>query len=181
MIVKEILSLDDQVDTAMLTYTHTGLLDKRIKRHRIWNGIFFCIAVSQIVLAFYLPMSTPFKCFTVAITISSLYMLIFSRKIYTRHVKKWTKKNLKAVCTKYNVPKDGFEVITEIKDDYIESVVLGTKITYLKKDFVTYSSTPDYHIFEFTCGRFLYFKKTVFKNEDDFSAVLREITSGTSV
>ncbi|WP_428770231.1 hypothetical protein V1L52_13060 [Treponema sp. HNW] len=176
MIIKEILSLDDRVDTAMLTYAHTGLLNKRIRRHKIFSGVFFCIAVSQIGAAFYFSMSTGFKCFTVAITIWFLYMLIFSRKICTRHVKKWTKKNLKEICIKYNVPQDDLEVITEIKDDYIESLVLETKATYFKKDFVSYSSTPDYHVFEFTCGRFLYFKKTVFKSEEDFSAVLHEIT-----
>ena len=176
MIIKESISLNDKVNTAMLTYEHTGLLHKRIKRYRILTGIFFCIGASQIAAAFYLSMNTRFKCFTVAITIWSLYLFIFSRKRYTRHVKKWTKKNLKAVCTKYNVPQDGFEIFTEIKDDCIDSLVLGTKITYLKKDFVSYWQTPDYHVFEFTFGRFLYFKKSTFKDEEEFSAVSREIT-----
>jgi hypothetical protein len=101
--------------------------------------------------------------------------LIFARRIYLHRTQKSIQKQDRIIKAQYNIPEGSVESITEIKEDTVETRELGNTLIYKKEDFIRDYESNKFYILEFTNGRFLYFKKETFKNEEKYFSMIKEI------
>lgn len=180
MTIKEIVTLDDWINIQIAVVELSGVEEKRLQTRLRFFVFVFVISMMLCVIGFV------YKLYLAALVelIAAVYAVIqiaFSKKINLKRLKKGIRKNIKLVEEKYNYSMEKMEVITEIKDDYIESTTLDTTIKYQKKDYITHFENELFYIIEFTKGRYLFFKKEIFKDKDAFLEIINEIKNVKSV
>ncbi len=180
MTIKEIITLDDWINTQIAVVELSGVGKKRLQTRLIFFVFLFVVAMMFFVFGFV------HKLYLAALVelIAAVYAVIqiaFSKKIYLKRLKKGMRKNVKLVEEKYNYSMEKMEAIMEIKDNYIESTTLDTTTKYQKKDYITHFENELFYIIEFTKGRYLFFKKETFKDKDAFFEVINEIKNVKNV
>ena len=173
MIIKESVSVEDQINITIDIWKQTGILSKNIKKRRIFST---CLIIGFLVVAFMLSKGYLFqRIISVIYTLWCLAEIIFAKQRYVRKVKKNLRKQYALTAEQFNLPKDNIEVITEITDDYIETTKLGTSIKFLLKDFLSDMENEAFYILKFTNGRFVYLKKDVFETKTQYEELLEYI------
>lgn len=180
MTIKEIVTLDDWINIQIAVVELSGVEEKRLQPRLRFFVFVFVISMMLCVIGFV------YKLYLAALVelIAAVYAVIqiaFSKKINLKRLKKGIRKNIKLVEEKYNYSMEKMEVITEIKDDYIESTTLDTTTKYQKKAYITHFENELFYIIEFTKGRYLFFKKEIFKDKDAFLEIINEIKNVKSV
>ncbi|UTC51189.1 hypothetical protein [Treponema sp. OMZ 855] len=173
MIIKESVSVEDQINITIDMWKQTGILSKNIKKRRI---LLTCLIISFLVLVLILIKGYLFQSIIgVSYILWVLAEIIFAKQIYLRKLKKNLRKQYALAAEKFNLPKDKIEVITEITDGYVEAIKLGTSTKFLLKDFLFDIDNEAFYILEFTNGRFLYFKKDAFETKEQYEELLEYI------
>ena len=174
MIIKEILSDEDKVNIKMDVIDRSNVTKSNLKRWRIRDSlcsVFGIIVIYWGIIKEYRSLIIIFG----VVTIVCLLELIFARRIYLHRTQKSIQKQDRIIKAQYNIPEGSVESITEIKEDTVETRELGNTLIYKKEDFIRDYESNKFYILEFTNGRFLYFKKETFKNEEEYFSMIKEI------
>ena len=132
MTIKEIVTLDDWINIQIAVVELSGVEKKRLQTRS--NSFVFVFVISMMLCV--VTFVDKLYLFALVELIAAVYAVIqiaFSKKINLKRLKKGIRKNIKLVEEKYNYSMEKMEVITEIKDDYIESTTLDTTTKYQKK------------------------------------------------
>lgn len=186
MIIKEEISEQDSIDIGIELYNLVGMPEKKLRKSRnVWFlNLFLGILMILVGLNSFKRNETNHLFFTsfflllgTVYVIWSLYSIIFLKRNYKSRLIKSLKKYNETVRQKYHI-SDTYEVITEIKDGYIETSSLGTITKYSLTDFVAKIENENFYIFEFTNGRYIIFKKSNFENIEKYDELVNEIEKG---
>ena len=182
MVIKEEFSEQDNIDIALELYNLLGITNKKLRKSRILCCVNLALGIIMIILGFnFFKQSESiffFPCFLLILgtvyVFRSIFGIIFLKRSYKSRLIKGLKKYNEATRKKYNI-SDTHEVATEIKDGYIETSSLGTIVKYSLKDYVTKLENERFYIFEFTNGRYIFFKKETFENKEKYDELVKEI------
>ncbi len=180
MTIKEIVTLDDWINIQIAVVELSGVEKKRLQT-RLNSFVFVFVISMMLCVVTFVDKLYLFALVELIAAVYAVIQIAFSKKIDLKRLKKGIRKNIKVAEEKYNYSMEKMEVITEIKDDYIESTTLDTTIKYQKKDYITHFENELFYIIEFTKGRYLFFKKEIFKDKDAFLEIINEIKNVKSV
>ena len=182
MIIKENISEQDNIDISLELYNLTGMFKKKLQKARILWFVVLVLGIIMIILGFRwfdINESDIFvPCFILILGIiyfiRSLFAIIFLKRNYKSRLIKNLKKYNATVRQKYNI-NDTYEAITEIKDGFIESSMLGTITKYSLKDYIAKLENERFYILEFTNGRYIFLKKDSFENKEQYNELIKEL------
>lgn len=186
MLIKEELTEQDNIEIGLEMYNLVGMPEKKLYKARILWLVVLVLGIIWILLGcqFYkLNKSDDFALALFFLLLGSVYFIravfanIFLKKSYKSRLIKNLKKYNATVRQKYNLG-DTYETTTEIKDGYIETSSLGTITKYSLKDYVSKSENENFYIFEFTNGRYIFFKKETFPTKEQYEELVKEFEEG---
>lgn len=183
MIIKEELSEQDNIDISLELYELVGMTKKKLKKARAVWILNLVLGITMLVLgySFYKNDQSDHLFFAIFFLLlgtfyffRSVFAIIFLKKSYKARLIKSLKKYNATTRQRYNI-NDTYEVTTEIKDGYIETSSLGIITKYSLNDYVKKLENEKFYIFEFTNGRYIFFKKETFKDADQYNELVKEI------
>ena len=183
MVIKENISEQDSIDIQLELYNLAGMTSKKVRKARILWGVCLALGILMIVYGFkfhklnksdYLHLAYFFFLLGIVYCFRSIFAIIFAKQnLKSRIIKNFKKYNAVA-RQKYNI-NETYESTTEIKDGYIETSSLDTVTKFSLKDYVSKSENEKFYIFEFTNGRYIFFKKETFPNKEKYDELVNEI------
>ena len=186
MQIREEISEQDSIDIGLESYNLTGMIKKKLFKARIMWFVVLALGIIMIIFgtSFLKTNNSDFAFLDIFLLflgivycIRALFAIIFLKRNYKSRMIKNMKKYYTTIRQKYNLDET-YEVITEIKDGYIESSSLGTITKYSLKDYISKSENERFYIFEFTNGRYLFFKKECFKTQEAYDELVNEFEKG---
>jgi predicted membrane protein len=186
MQIKEEISEQDRIDIALELNNLTGMIKKKLFKARIMWFVILALGIIMVLFGlnflkknnsalFYFELF--FLILGIVYCIRALFAIIFLKRNYKSHMIKNLKKYDATVRQKYNL-NDTYEITTEIKDGYIETSSLGTTTKYSLKDYISKSENERFYIFEFSNGRYFFFKKEAFKTQEAYDELVNEFEKG---
>lgn len=186
MQIREEISEQDSIDIGLESYNLTGMIKKKLFKARIMWFVVLALGIIMIIFgtSFLKTNNSDFAFLDIFLLflgivycIRALFAIIFLKRNYKSRMIKNMKKYYATIRQKYNLDET-YEVITEIKDGYIESSSLGTITKYSLKDYISKSENERFYIFEFTNGRYFFFKKKCFKTQEAYDELVNEFEKG---
>lgn len=174
MEIRERLTISDLVENQMDLMQRSNVAKQNIKKRR---AIYLVISFLGVIL---FGISIPARSLFLAI-LSGVYLLwglfeaIFAKNRYLNIGRKNMKRNMELTAKQFNIDLKDFESVTKFNDEEIIMEERGTSTIYLKSDFVQHTENARSYIFEFTNGRFIYFKKDTFTTKENYLDILNEI------
>ena len=183
MTINEKINRKDRIDINLKMLELTGVKKQRIRKMRIFYAVCVLIGLGLVIieiLQYRLKQKLDFMEMTflllgVLYASYSCFKLVNAEKADKKRLIKSYNKTFEMLEKQYDISLDNVETVTEIKDDCIESISMGTTTKYLKKDFVKYFEDDAFYILEFTVGRYLFFKKDIFSTQEEFLQIIKEI------
>lgn len=177
-IYKENISKQDQDNISFEMLNLTGVKTEVLKKDKISWIVVLLIGIIEIFISVFFNNRYGFDFSLIALDllgivliIRSLAGLIFLEKSYNKRVLKRIQKQNKEIRKKYNIP-DFEENTVEISDDYIEVKGRNEIKRFENKDYVSNTESSDFYIIEFKQGEFLFFKKEIFENRQQFNSII---------
>ncbi len=187
MVLKEITSEQDRINIALEMYKFTGIKEKTIRKtKKVWLFVYL-IGIVTILLGLgirYLDKGDSFQYFLyifgIIYILRPTFGLLFLEKEYNSRVAKKIRKYEKDILKKYNL-SENIEGSIEITDSYIETSSLGTISKYNLQDYVANHESEQFYILEFSNGRYIFIKKSLFNNTEQYEKVVREIENNKKI
>ncbi len=159
MEIRETFTFDDKVDEAIALRKISGLLARDNLRRRIFYGIFtagFLVFTVLFAKDGYVASAVVNGAFV----LFGLYNIVFAQRVNVFNIRRNSKRNMRALTKKYgpDIEKPRESVI-RISDGFAEVEVDGSVTRWPAKDFVRDFDEGKFHVFEFTCGRYIFVRR----------------------
>lgn len=176
MEIKEILTIDDLVDTRIDVLQRSDFLKHSINKRRIYYFVLVFINITCLFIAIPRMYSAIILSCSACLAWCFFEMIVIKKR-YINYNKKNIKRNIEITAKQYDLSLNEIESITKIENDKIIMEQQGTSIIYLKSDYLGNTENEKSYILNFTKGRFIYLKKTSFPTKESYKHFINDVSN----